>query len=406
MTAPADHTGTTTGGAAVRVSATALVIAVVAVAALVFAPAMPQPLRIAVLAASGVVAPLLTVVALLLLITAVRPLGRRFETAVVTATAVAFVADLLFVLSLSVSSDEGDVGAPRSAFGSLAWEFALASAAGFATLVGLLLYVLLRGGGVMRRRTAGVVSGLIAVIVAPLLVWVIAAPITTVLPALAVAVVALVRSGARASRPRLGLRPGPHGADSRQLVRRVRTLAAASLGYSAVVWVGAIGASVAATGTEGATSSLGTASGAAQLAVVPLLVAGAIVAASRAPAARPVWIGTAASVALVMAVSIAMVVGYTPDGDVFMRNLGLLSLAVGAWSASTVWALTPALSPAARTVACGVALLGGAVVYLFGAALSAGITLALASGFLVLGGARRLLRPSPATSPATLPASV
>jgi hypothetical protein len=91
---------------------------------------------------------------------------------------------------------------------------------------------------------------------------------------------------------------------------------------------------------------------------------------------------------------------------VFMRNLGLLSLAVGAWSASTVWALTPALSPAARTVACGVALLGGAVVYLFGAALSAGITLALASGFLVLGGARRLLRPSPATSPATLPASV
>jgi hypothetical protein len=391
--------------AAVRLASAALVLAVVALVVLLFVPAENVPLRVVVLAVSGVVSPLLTVVALLLLITPALGLGRRYEASVVTATAVAFTADLFFVLALSASVDESDAGVARSVFGSLTWAFGLVSAAGFATLATLLLFVLLRRDDGTRPVAAAVISAVLALVITPFLVWSLAAPLITVFPALAVLIIAVVRPARGRPSPQLELRPSPSGRPGRLLTAQVRVLAAASLAYTAVVWVGAVAASIAATGTDAATSSLGTASGAGQLAVLPLMLAGALVAQARAITTRAVRVGTLAATAVVAIAATVMVVGYTPDGDIFMRNLALLALAVGAWCASIVWALTLRL-PTASRVGLGVAaLLGGSVVYLFGAAMTAGIPVALVSGFLVFGGARRLLRATPATSPATLPAS-
>jgi hypothetical protein len=392
-------------GAAAALAATALALTVVALVALMFAPAMPLPVRAVVLGVSGVAAPLLTVVALLLLVTPALRLDRRFEAAVVAAAAVAFVADLLFVLSFSAGMDEADAGTARSLFGSLTWLFALTSAAGFATLTALLLFLVFRRPAGMPRRPAIVASIVAALLAAPFLVWSISSPLTAVLPALAVAIVALVPPRPRGHPD--GTTPAARlpRAAGRLLVPRVRTLALAGLGYTVVVWAGAIGTSIAATGTDGASSALGVAAGAAQLAVVPLLVAGSLVAEAHTSRRRTLWIGTAVALAGVCATSTAMVVGFDPDGDLFVQRLAVIGVAVGAWATTIAWTVTARLPSAARVAAASVALVGGSVVYLFMVALSAGIPLALVGAFLVLGGARRLLRVAPATSPATLPAS-
>jgi hypothetical protein len=390
--------------AAATVAATALVFCALSIVITVFAPDLPTALRIAILVVSGAAAPLLSVVALLLLVSPALRLGPRHEAALAAAAAVAFVADLLFVLSFGVGMDEADAGTGLSLFGSLAWLFGLASAAGFAAFTALMLFALLRRTPGMVTWVAAIVAGVVALVAAPFLVWIFASPLTAALPALAVTIAAFYDPSLARRLPPAPLRPI---ADARRLAMRVRTLGLASFVYTVVVWVGAVSASIAAAGTDAAGTALGTASGAAQLAVVPLLLAGTIVVEARSAGdIRPLWIGTATSVGAVVAVGIAMVAAFTPDGDVFVRGLGVLALAVGLWFGTLAWALGAGRSTGVRVMLSLAALLGGAVAYLVGAALTAGITLAFVSGFLAFGGTRLVVRRLPTTTtPARLPAS-
>ncbi|MCU1542308.1 MAG: hypothetical protein JWM50_173 [Microbacteriaceae bacterium] len=390
--------------AAATLAATALVFCVLSLLLMFSSSGMWAPLRTAMLVVSGVAAPLLMMVALLLLVSPALRLGRGYETGVAAAASLAIVGDLLLVLSFSVGMEEGDTGNTPSLFGGLTWVFALVSAAGFAAFTALMLFAVLRRRPGSAGWVAAAISGGVAIIAAPFLVWSFASPLTATLPALAVAVAAFYDPSAARRLPGARLRTV---ADARHLARRVRTLALSSFVYTVVVWVGAVSASIAATGTDAAGPLLGTAAAAAQLAVVPLLLAGTIVVEARsAGGTRPLWIGTAASVGAVGVVAVSMVAAYGPDGDAFVRGLGVLALAVGVWLGTLTWALGADRTTPARGALAAVAVLGGAATYLLGAALTAGMTLALVSGFLAFGGTRLVFRrPTTTTTPETLPAS-
>jgi hypothetical protein len=216
-------------------------------------------------------------------------------------------------------------------------------------------------------------------------------PVTVAVAALAVTVVALVRPR------RVAPEAAARAVDWPPVLRRVRTLALASLAYTLAVWVGSIGASVAATGTERATSALGSAMAVGQLAVVPLLLAAALVAVTRSPAHSTVlWAGFAVGTAGV-AVGSALLYG-----DTFLAGVTLLSLAVGVFAAASVWASTDRRATAVRVCLAALALVGVALLYAVFAAMTGGISLALVSGFVAVGGVTLVAR---LRSPGTLPAS-
>jgi hypothetical protein len=217
-------------------------------------------------------------------------------------------------------------------------------------------------------------------------------PVTVAIATLAVTVVALAR-------PRRTTREAAvRTVDWPPVLRRVRTLALASLAYTLAVWVGSIGASVAATGTERATSALGSAMAVGQLAVVPLLLAAVVVSVTRSPAHSTVlWSGFAVGTVGVAAGSALL------SGDTFPAGVALLSLAVGVFAAAVVWASTERRATAVRICLAAPALVGVALLYAVFAAMTGGISLALVSAVVALGGATLITR---LRSPETLPASV
>jgi hypothetical protein len=405
--------------AAARLAAIALVLGAIAFVA-VFLPDPGPTVRVAVLVVSGVASPLLTVVALLHLVATPLRIGRRYAASVVAATAVAFSSDLLFVLALRESVEASDAGLQPSAFGLLTAVFGLVSAVAFAALAALLLSALLRRDGGMRPFGAGVVSTLVATVISPFLTWSLAAPAVTVFPAVAVAAAAL--AALRRGRVITAAR-----GESVALATRVRALGAGSLAYTAVVWVGAVATAVGATGTDAATVAYRVAFGAGQLAVVPLLVAGLLAAEHQHRAAQPdrraagagaaagagdpAWhdpgvavlrASTVVAVAVVGAGSVTLVRGL--DDSALLVAVGVVSVAVALWTAAVAWVDAAGMPAASRLGLAAVVLLGGAIVYFIGVGMAAGITLALASGFLAFGGARP--GRGTATSPATSRASV
>lgn len=379
MTSPTDQ--------AARLAGAGFLLAAVWVAVSIgFSWQLVPALRIGLQVLGGVGAPMLTVAALLVL------LGRRTSVLVVTTSAVAFVSFLFFSLSFSIGLDERDAGGELGLFGNSTWLFGLLTLLGLAALTAQLVLPGIRAA-VQRPRVALAVAIGLGAFSAPFAAIALLAPITVALAALAVTVVALARS----SRPRAARTPAAPVADPPLLLLRVRILAASSLASTLVVWIGSIGASIAATGTPGATAALGSAMAVGQLAAVPLLLAGTLVVGARVGGdIRTLWIGFGVGAGGLAVVSSLM----TLDAGAGSIDLIVaLSVFVGAWASACVWVLT------ARVWLALVTLVGVAVLYAALVGMTGGIALALVSGFLAVGGAGVVARRARTTSPGMLPAS-
>ncbi|GAB2452284.1 hypothetical protein HD599_002583 [Conyzicola lurida] len=362
-----------------------------AVVWLVVSVAVDAPVvRVVAQVLGGVGAPVLTVAAMLLLVVPADGWRRGRRELILCTAAFAFAADLLFVLSFGVGMDEADAGRDLGLFGNTTWLYGAATVVALAALVALLVWTPLGGLAVRRWITVAAASA-IGLAAAPLIALSMLSPVTVAVAALAVTVVALARPR------RVAAAAAEIPVDWPPVLRRVRTLALASLAYTLAVWAGSIGASVAATGTERATSALGSAMAVGQLAVVPLLLAAVLVAVTRTPAHPTVlWAGFAVGAAGVAAGSALL------SGDAFLAGVALVSLAVGVVAAAVVWASTDRRATALRVCLAALALVGVALLYAVFAAMTGGISLALVSGGVALGGAKLVTR---LRSPGTLPAS-
>ena len=396
---------------------------------------VPGGVRVATALAGGVVAPVLASVAAVQLAGAALRLTRRRGSVVIGAATVAFgslAACSLALGSLPSSSrpDHADAAGPAGLAGALTLAFAVTSVAAFAAVVALVLFAVLRVRGAAVRAAALVACGT-ALVAAPLLAWALLVPLPVALYCGAVlfaavlpwvrgrAAAGLVRpvtAGAAAAEPAPlpgAETPAPRHPDPSVVRGRVILLAAVALAATPIVWVAGVGASLAATGTDTATVGLGIASAVAQLAVLPLLWAAALVVGARAPGAAvpplPVVVG---GVALVVAAVAAMAVGALPGGgtaaggDPFVALVGVLGLGVGLVVGALVWPHTARWPATVRWAASAGSVVGAALLYAGFAGFTGGVTLVLASAYLAFGGARYLVRPdAPVTSPATPAAS-
>jgi hypothetical protein len=339
----------------------------------------------------AVAAPLLAIVAGLRMLTpALRPPNWAGSWLLAT-SAVAVIALALTADSFAVGFDDAEANRPFGLFAALTTVFALTSVAGFAAALGLVFFVLLRRRSSLRASVAVAIP--LGVLAAPLVAATLLVPGTVVAFSLVVLGYALAPRLARAFRLPAAARPL---AAVEPVRGRVVSLAAASLAITLIVATAGIATSIAASGTDAATVGLGVAGTVGQLAVIPLLWALGLVLEFWLPrVSGAVRAGFAVASATVLGSVIAMLVGYSPQGDRYVQLLAVLSLGVGVWAASVVWGLYPAFSmPARIAAAAATALLAGCGYFGF-AAVTAGIVLALASGFLAFGGARLLLRQSP-----------
>ena len=368
-------------GSAVALSALWLV-------SLVFVFGTPEPLRVVLTVLGSVVAPALATVVFVRL--AAGPLGvtvrrRRILLAV---TVFAFLALALTANSFSVGFDDADAGRPSGLFASLTAVFAVAGVLAFAASIALVLVAAI--GGRLSTRAGVAIAVLAGLIAAPF----VALTFLTPAPSLVYALAAFVWAAWPRGLPKSADRPSARPLVAVEGVRdRVILLSAVSLATTLVVWVGGIAVSLANTGTDAATTGLGVASALGQLAVIPLIWAVSLLLGVRLPASTATArLGIAVATATVAAAALAMTIGYSPDGGLFIPLIALLSLGVGFWAASVVWALAASWPSPARTATATVALVATALLYAVVVALSGGVTLALVSGFLAFGGARLLLR--------------
>jgi hypothetical protein len=393
---------------AARLSGIGFLLTVVGAAAVVTGPyplvAMP----------ALIVAGALTVAAVLQLVRPSRVLGRGAFPVVAVAAALAFSAETLLPWSFGAGMAEADAGGKRSVFSTLTGVFAMTACAGFGIAAALLVFGFMRadargpradtgdGGGSVPAPGGGSVPALPTALTVAALAGLVAGPGLTaalytsgaLLPSLAVFLTAVLTVD----------RPEPAGgllADPRvvgaPVWARVRLLAAASVAYTVVVWGGGLAVSIAGDGTDVATSALGVASGAAQLAAVPLLWAVTLVAALRLrPSARLLSGAFVVAAVGVTAASVAIVVGYSPASDHYVPLLVALGLSVGVWLGAIAISLTRGWAGFERALIVAIAIVGGTGAYITGAAILGGITLLAVSGCLVVAGTRALRgRPRP-----------
>ena len=348
----------------------------------------PTAVSSVLVALSAVVAPVLAVVVGVRLVAAPLGLSHRFRRALQATSATAVVALALTSNSFFVGFNEADAGRPNGLYASLTTTLALVSVTAFAAVIAIVLFAVVRRRLVPRASFAIAIA--LGVIAAPLVALTLLVPGAVVAFSLVVFVYAVLPVLSRTIKlPRIE-RPSVPVEGVRA---RVIHLAGASLAVSLAVWVGGITVSIANTGTDIATVGLGLASAAGQLAVIPLLWAATVVLEVWLPnTAATTRIGFAVASAVVTGTTIAMIIGYSSDGNRFMLLVAVLSLGIGFWAASVVWAVGATYSTVVRAVASLIVLVAATAVYAFSAALSGGIALALLSGFLAFGGARLVLR--------------
>lgn len=368
-------------GGAVALSALWLV-------SLVFVFGTPEPLRVALTVLGSVLAPALATVVFVRLAAGPLGLSVRRRRILLAVTVFAFLALALTANSFSVGFDDADAGRPSGLFASLTAVFAVASVLAFAASIALVLVAAI--GERLSTRASVAIAVLAGLVAAPF----VAVTFLTPAPSLVYSLAAFVWAVWPAALPKRVAQQGVRPLVAVESVRdRVILLAAVSLATTLVVWVGGISLSIANTGTDAATTGLGVASALGQLAVIPLLWAVSLLFAVRMPASTATArLGLAVASATVAGAALAMTVGYSPQGGLFIPLIALLSLGVGFWAASVVWALTASWPSPARAATAAVALVATALLYAVVVALSGGVALALASGFLAFGGARLLLR--------------
>jgi hypothetical protein len=357
---------------------------------LLFAGDAAPVLRVAQVLLGAVAAPALAILVGVRLVAPGLRLTHRLRRALQAASGVGVVSLALTANSFAVGFDDADAGRPSGLFASLTALFIVASVLGFAAAIALIVVMPIRRRLSVRAGVATAV--LLGLVAAPFVAVTLLAPGAVIALSLIVFAYALLPRLSRtftlpaAEREPVAVEP----------VRdRVILLAAVSLAITLIVWTAGFGTSVATSGTDVATSSLGIAAAAGQLAVVPLLWAASMLLGVRRPrTTATARIGVRVASVTVAVSVVAMVVAYSPAGDGFLLLVGLLSLGVGFWAASIVWALYAAFPLPARIATGVVTAVGVALVYALFAALTGGIVLAIASGFLAFGGARLLLRQS------------
>jgi len=348
----------------------------------------PPAVEVVRVALGAVLAPLLSIVVLVRLVAPPLRLTHRLRRLLQASAAVGVIGLALTGNSFAVGFDDADAGRPASLFVSLTMFYVFASLAGFAVATAVVLFVLIRPRLTTVQSLA--IAAPLSAVAAPLIAGTLLVPGSVIALSLVVLAYALLPALSRT----FALRPTERALVAVEPIRdRATLLAGASLAITLVVWTSGFATSIANTGTDAATSSLGVASAAGQLAVIPLLWAVALVLGVRVPATTSTSrIGLAVASATVVGAVLAMIIGYSPAGDSFLLLVGVLSLGVGFWAASVAWALYPAFARPAR-IAIGVVVAAAvALAYAMFAALTGGIVLALASGFLAFGGARVVLR--------------
>ncbi|WP_229733178.1 hypothetical protein [Conyzicola nivalis] len=348
----------------------------------------PVALEIVRVLLGAVLAPVLAIVVGVRLVAAPLALTHRVRRALQASATVGVIALALTANSFVVGVDDSEAGRPRGLFASLTSAYILVSVLGFAAAIALVLFLLLRRRLSFRASVA--VAAPLGVVAAPLVAVTLLGPGAVIGLSLVVFAYAVL--------PRLSgvfrLPPAtPRTVAVEPLRDRVILLAAISLAVTLVVWCGGFALSIANTGTDAATTSLGLASAVGQLAVLPLLWAFSLVIGFWQPRVeRAALRGSAAANAVVVVVVSAMVATYSSEGDGYVLLLLVLSAGVGFWAGSIAWALWQARRPAERIALSVVAAVAATVTYAMLAALTAGIVLALVSGLLAFGGARFLLR--------------
>jgi hypothetical protein len=351
-------------------------------ASLVLAPASPGAIEVVRVLLGAVLAPVLGIVVGVRLVAVPLALTHRLRRALQASATVGVVALALTANSFVAGADDSEAGRPAGLFASLTTAYIVASVLGVA--IGIVLFRLFRRRLAVRPSIAVAVP--LAAIAAPFVAVTLLGPGAVIALSLVVFVYTLLPrlSGAFA------LPPAPRPSVPVEPVRdRVILLVAVSLAVTLIVWTCGISLSIAASGTDAATTSLGLASAAGQLAAIPLFWAVSLVMVFRRPTvARAARLGSAVSSGIVALVVVAMVAG----GDAYVPLLLVLSAGVGFWAATIVWALWHSWRPAARIALSVSAAIAAAIVYAMFAALTGGIVIALASGLLAFGGGRYLLR--------------
>ncbi|WP_411698188.1 hypothetical protein [Conyzicola sp.] len=371
-----------------QLAGAAVVLGVAWLASLALVGEGPAAVQVAQVLLGAILAPTLAIVVGVRLVAAPLALTVRLRRLLQATAIVGVVALALTANSFVVGGDDSEAGRTLGLFASLTTVFLLTSVLGFAAAIALVLFVLIRRRLPVRASIAIAVP--LGAVAAPFVAVTLLGPGAVIAVSLVVFVYTLL--------PRLGRAfrlptTAPASVAVEPVRDRVILLAALSLAVTVVVWAVGIAVSVANTGTDAATSGLGVASAAGQLAVVPLLWAVSSLLAFWLPqvavAARR---GCAVASVIVVVAVIAMIATYSSAGDGYVPLVGVLSVGIGVWAACIVWALWASWPPPARLAMGGVTAMGATVVYAMVAALSGGIVLALVSGFLAFGGARRLLR--------------
>lgn len=319
----------------------AVVVSVAWYISFVFGVGMPIGLRLGLVVVGGVAAPSLAVFAAVPLAAPALGLSRTQARVLFALATLAFAAVALVGVSFSVGMDEGDAGRPRSLLGSLTGPFALAAVLATAAAVALPMFAVLRKRGLGVPAVTAIAVG-VGVVATPLLLVSLLSPASIVALCVVVFVFSLVRSIPRAARPArsadasaVAVRAPDHSA----VRARVTHFAGVALATSLVVWTTGLGVSIRGTGTEVAGSALGISAALAQLAVVPLLWAATLTVVARLPSAAAAARTGFAAASVVVVVSVAGMIGFSPVGDVYVATAGALSVGVA------LWAPTPFLQP-------------------------------------------------------------
>jgi len=347
----------------------------------------PGVLEVAQVLLGAITAPLLAAVALTRILAPALGLDRRLTIALRIASTTGIVALALTANAWAVGFGDADAGRPVGVFASLTPVFMLAGVAGFAAALGVVFYALVRAR--LSTRASIALAAALGLVAAPF----VAVALLVLGAVIVVSLVVLVYASLPWLSRTFTTPPAePAAVDVAPVRGRAIMLSGVALALTLAVWASGIGVSIAMTGTDVATTSLGLTLALAQLAVIPLVWASTLVLAARRPTTAALGRRGAivASVAVV-ATTVAMVATYSPGGSAFFLLAAVLGLGIGFWAGSLVWALYPAFQTVARLTVSVLAALVVAVVYATVGVLTGGIVVALVSGLLAFGGARSLL---------------
>jgi hypothetical protein len=319
---------------------------------------------------------------------ALRPFSGRWPWVFLTGLCVALPALQLVVAVFSASFEAADEGVPAGPLARLALPALAVALAGFATAIGALMLTLNRALGAWRPVLAGMLGAGPA---AYLFVF----PLQAIWLPVALGVWLTVGFTRRAQAT-----AGAKATAAPDAARLVGPLAAAGLGMVMLVWAVGAWVGIATAGTETATTAMGVAAGAAQLAAVPVFLSAALLLRSTGRQGAPTrplsLILTAAGLAAGAAIAL---VGMSPDGGALYLGSAISGGALGLWLAFVVASVVPG-TPVRIVVAIG-AVVAAEVVWFLLVPLTGGVALGAIAVALLLTRRRPAARFSPARAAAS-----